>query len=207
MHLATLDFARADRWVNQEAAQTCFVMGGVVSTYDGSTYTEASFLYSPESVSAVTSGGGAVTGTVQYLAVFEGYDRAGNLRQSAPSPPFTVVASSNEIQVTFPCYTFATAGSISAGVGQFEIVNVALYRTIASGDNFYRLTSINQTSNSGAERFQQPFEHVSRQHLGRDAPNGAALRLREQRRARELLRSGRSLCVHAPEPPRHVRRG
>ena len=37
VHLATLDFARADRWLNQEAAQTCFIMGGVVSTYDGST--------------------------------------------------------------------------------------------------------------------------------------------------------------------------
>jgi hypothetical protein len=120
---------------------------GVVNSYDGANVSEQNFLIYPENVILVqgtTLGALTLSSTYGYIAVYEWVDNKGNIVQSTPSPATSITLPSsgnNSIGIMVP--TLRVTGK--------QNVNIVIYRTIANGSIYYRLSTItnNPLSNYG----------------------------------------------------------
>jgi hypothetical protein len=151
--LETLDFSNsiAD-FQNTQLDKNQFITGTLPSVYDGAQFYEAGFLLFPEQMTANVAGGGSLTGTYQYVAIYEFNDRNGQRRQSAPSIPVSVVASSSTIDLTIPAPVMSNYGF--NGLDQSSRIQINIFRTDANGTVFHRLTQAafsNGTSGSSVQ--------------------------------------------------------
>jgi hypothetical protein len=132
------DNIEANQGVIQQ--NTLVLNGGIVSQYDTASVTELGFSIYPDGMTGVVGTSGSIpAGTYIYYATYEWTDALGNLHQSAPSLPMTVVIGSGG------------AGSVGLKVQNLILtqkidVNIVFWRTIAvasgGGVLAYRLATI-----------------------------------------------------------------
>lgn len=115
--------------------QNLHIPGGFLKIYDGETVVEQNFHLYPDALSIANSAtaGSVANGTYQYIAVYEWIDSKGQMHRSAPSIPVshTVSGGPKGVDVTIPCLR----------VTQKQAVQIAVYRTTASGTLFYKVSS------------------------------------------------------------------
>ncbi len=128
----TFDFTEPQ--VALELSDDLHITGGILSMYDGAQVCEHGFNLYPENMQFSASGSGSFTGSYQAFAIYEWMDNYGLIHQSAPSPVVTTTASSN---ATFN-YTIPTLRLTS----KITPISIAIYRTLANQENFFRVTSI-----------------------------------------------------------------
>jgi hypothetical protein len=105
---------------------------GLVYDFDGQNVVEHGFHLFPEKPTASVTGGSLVSGSYDYVAVYEWVDVQGQVHQSAPSIPLNVsLSGSSKVTITVQ----------STPVTLKEGVEVALYRTLDTGTIYYRVTS------------------------------------------------------------------
>jgi hypothetical protein len=92
--------------------------------------------FAPEPPTAITIAG-ALTGSYQYLAVYEITDAFGNKSYSTPSVPFTIALAAQGAQVSI--YTPDLLPTTTN-------VSVAIYRTTANGTLFYKIKQFSLSS-------------------------------------------------------------
>lgn len=121
---------------NVDIANGLYIVGGVVSLYDGVGVTEAGFNLYPEgsTVDGNGSGGHLSDGTYSYKATYEWIDNFGQLNRSAPSPlgdslTLSGGGSSQSSNLKIPTLPFTLKTS----------VQIVVYRTNANGTAYYRL--------------------------------------------------------------------
>lgn len=122
-----------------EYADSLYFSGSMPKTYDGTNVTEAGFTLYPENLtlqSELTGAGGTIdVGTYSYKAVFEYYDSQGRLFESKTSPALqytvTTGGATHSLVVRIP----------SVLISEKAKVIVALYRTVASGTVYYKVSS------------------------------------------------------------------
>jgi hypothetical protein len=127
-----LDFNGANAYSADTAGQLAMFNGGVVQAYDGRTVSEWGFHLFPEITDLTqsnTAGGAIANGTYSYLAVFQWTDALGNLHQSTPSDPVSIVTTGLNDTVTIT----ATLAFLSAKSN----VAVAFYRTQNAGSVYF----------------------------------------------------------------------
>lgn len=132
-----LDFASSNQFLSAEAADNLHVVGGVLSNYDGVTFSEHGFHLYPEGLSAsLSSGASPGAGTYQYVACYEWPDHQGQIHRSLPTvAPLTVnVGSGQRPTISIPTLRLSDKDSRTP-------VQIALFRTEDVGDLFYRVTS------------------------------------------------------------------
>jgi hypothetical protein len=114
-----------------------FVASNGAYANDGGKLTYMNFALYPDPITSVTrTGAGAIAdGTYSYVLVYEFYDNKGNLLESSPSVPYTAVYNAGLGASTY------TVASVATSVLRQSGVQVALYRTTASGTIYYRLNS------------------------------------------------------------------
>jgi hypothetical protein len=141
--LETIDFSDdTSNFQNSQLDPNIFISGGVSSIYDGANFYENQFLLFPEQPLAVTSGSGVLTGTYEYIAIFELIDRNGQVRQSATSIPVSIVTSSNEVTITVNVVIQSNYGFLSNSTNFNEVIGVSLFRTDSDGTVFHRLSNV-----------------------------------------------------------------
>jgi hypothetical protein len=138
----TLDFAATEAYQAIQANGSLLLNGGVLSQYDGKSVTEQGFNQSPVIAGAdtiATTGGHMPDGTYRYLIVYQWYDASGNLHQSAPSSVYTVdlIGGTSTQKVTLYYNTL----SLTQRTTGSSKVQVAIYRTMASGTEYFQITS------------------------------------------------------------------
>lgn len=130
-----LDFSTAQRFQSVESAGALHIVGGALQMYDGRAVVEHGFHLFPEGVTGSMGGGGVMaTGAYQWRAVYEWTDRTGRVHRSAPSPALSLASVSgvtDAASITVPTLRLTAKAD----------VRIVLYRTLANGTTFYRLTS------------------------------------------------------------------
>lgn len=124
---------------NAEMADALHICAGVVRIYDGSSVTEHGFHVFPETLSlsgSAGSGGSMSDGSYGYVAVYKWTDNTGKDHRSAPTQLGLTVAlsgggTSQTASITVPTLRLT----------EKENVVIELYRTEASGTEYYRVTS------------------------------------------------------------------
>lgn len=141
---STVDFTPRPFPSGQVLGPNLYLPGGYLRTYDGVGLVEAGFHVAPElkSVTSGASGGAIGAGSYLYRAVYEWRDSNGQLQQSAPSAPLSVTMSGSTNTQTVSVTTLSLTEKL-AEKGRND-VSIVLYRTLANGTVFYRVTS--QTS-------------------------------------------------------------
>lgn len=131
-----LDYTQDARFSSVVLGDNLHICGGLLQAYDGAQLVEHGFNLFPENLTATpsASGGNIATGIYLYRAVYEWTDAKGQLHRSAPSAPLTV-------SVTGP------SGSVAFSIPTLRLtekpdVLMAVYRTVANGDIYYKVTSI-----------------------------------------------------------------
>lgn len=109
---------------------------GLPSYYDGQTVAELNFNLYPSNVTGtVLSGSGNLSaGSYSYAVTYEWTDLLGNVHRSTPSEPITKTATMGDrVSLVIPNLR------ITAKTTQ---VNIVVYRTLANGTVYYRVTSL-----------------------------------------------------------------
>jgi hypothetical protein len=135
----TLNFASDNIFLSATQSRNLFLVGGVLNSYDGVSFTEHLFNQYPERVSAVASGadGFLSTGTYQYAVTYEWTDNYGQIQRSAPSVPLSVsVTALNHVALTLPTLRL-TAKHLNR-----HPVSIVVYRTTANGTLFFRASDV-----------------------------------------------------------------
>lgn len=136
----SVDFTRQEIFTAAQLGKNLHIVGGVLNMYDGGNVVEHGFHLYPENVSVAQSGAaGVADGVYQYVVVYEWTDNYGQLHRSAPSVPvsFTVTGGPRNVTVTIPTLRLtAKNGTIRSNV------SLAVYRTEAAGEIFYRVSSV-----------------------------------------------------------------
>lgn len=139
----SLDFTNQDVFTAAQLGNNLHIVGGVLGMYDGQSVVEHGFHLYPENLSGAdsASGGSMSDGTYLYVGVYEWTDNFGQVHQSAPSVPLSVVVngggSSQSVTITFPTLR------LTAKQDDRSNVSLVVYRTEAAGtDLFYRVTSV-----------------------------------------------------------------
>jgi hypothetical protein len=137
----TFDFNNIDAYQGIIQQDTTVLNGGIVSQYDGAQVTELGFNVDPDGVSllGIASGGGLIGSSIGnrfvYYVTYEWTDANGNLHQSAPSLPVTVIFSSgsgNSVQIQWAACTLSQKQNITNKV----------WRTIANGTIAYLVVAV-----------------------------------------------------------------
>jgi len=114
--------------------------GGIVQMYDGIGVVEHGFLLYPEDIqvnAATITGGSMAPGVYQYSICYEWTDNQNNIHRSAPSPAVEVtIASPNNSATLLVKYL-----PLTEKIGD-RPVQIVVYRTTASGQILYRVTSL-----------------------------------------------------------------
>lgn len=131
-----------------DAISSIFALGisaGAPFTYDGQSPSEMGFLWYPERITAVPTGGGTLTGVFSYIITYEWTDSLGNIHRSATSPPISVTLSSQTTAMTLPTLgitwrqrhapTKVSGQSLFQNAGQN--VKICVYRTAAGGTTYF----------------------------------------------------------------------
>lgn len=141
VRLLTFDFSSTE--VDQALViNTMISNGGLLKSYDGYSNVEVGFNQFP-SITAVAGSGSLSAGTYQVSAVYEWLDLNGDLYQSAPSIPASVVVGA--------------AGSVIVSVNNLSLtdkqfprnnITIALYMTDANGTVLKRVSATTSTYNN-----------------------------------------------------------
>jgi hypothetical protein len=119
--------------------------GGLPSAFDGTTLAPLGFTLAPIIISSTNPGGTTqAAGTYQYYAVYEWRSQDGVLHRSHPGPVFSVTlgaAGGVSLTITNASLDHHLPDSATAFATSGNPVIVAIYRTEANGDTFYRLTN------------------------------------------------------------------
>lgn len=136
----SLNFLSSNTFLRAQASNNLHITGGYLSMYDGNSVVEHGFHLYPETPSNSASGiGGSITaGTRQYVVTYEWTDNYGNVHRSAPSIPLSVTNAGATSTNTLTIATLRITNKITPRTP----VSIVLYRTIASGTIFYRVSSI-----------------------------------------------------------------
>lgn len=131
----TVDFTSSYRYASAELGGNLLLAGGVLHAYDGQTVTEAGFHFFPEGLTGTASGsGGSVdAGLHQYRVVYEWTDATGQIHRSAPSDVYEVTTAALD-SVTLAIPTLRVTSKTG--------VRLVVYRTVAAGTTFYRISSL-----------------------------------------------------------------
>jgi hypothetical protein len=130
-----LDLDSASRFQTVTMARNLLVAGGILSSYDGTSFVECGYNVYPEGVTAVAAGsGGSMTaGAHQYTVTYEWTDARGQIQRSATSIPVSVTTVANDaVTVTVPTLRLTRK----------DKVRIVVYRTQAAGTTFNRVTSV-----------------------------------------------------------------
>lgn len=118
-----------------ELGQNLHIPGGFLKIYDGEDVVEHNFHLWPDALTVGNSAtaGSVANGTYQYIAVYEWIDSKGQIHRSAPSiaVSHTVSGGPKGVDVTVPCLRVTQKGNVQVGI----------YRTVASGSLFYKVSS------------------------------------------------------------------
>lgn len=119
-----------------EFGKSSIVAAGMVLDCDGEEILENGYLVSPERVLVSIDGGsGSISAGVRsYKIVFESYNSKGELTRSAPSPSVSITNTDNNknfIEWVTPAF----------GQRQVYRSRATIYRTVASGDVYYKVKS------------------------------------------------------------------
>lgn len=137
IQLATYDFSGPD-WKSAQVGDTTYIAGGILQAFDGSRLTEAGFIAAPDAPTLGLTGTG-LTGTYNYVAVYETIDAAGNLILSGVSLPATVAPSNQSVTVTQPPLNVSMRVTSTYDPN----VQISIFRTLAGGEApYYLLRSI-----------------------------------------------------------------
>lgn len=136
----------------QETVSLCLAAtGSMVGWYDGTEEVELSFAHTPtiEEVSSVAAGVNnfphlPVPQQWLYRAVYEWWDDEGNLHQSAPSAAVAVIYVVDTQSVTFAVQTIGATRKGRPEHGEGRPVQIAIFRTTANGQQFFRLFPVQQ---------------------------------------------------------------
>lgn len=131
----TVDFTSTYRYASAELGNNLLISGGILHAYDGRTICEAGFHFFPEGLTgtAAGSGGSIDAGAHQYRCVYEWTDAQGQIHRSAPSAAYQVTTAANDsVTLTLPTLRITAK----------DAVRIVVYRTVASGSTFYRISSL-----------------------------------------------------------------
>lgn len=137
-----LNFTVEEIYQSAQLGENLHIVGSFLSIYDGISTVESGFHVYPEGVSTSpqTSGGSMADGTYSYKVVYEWTDNRGQLHRSNPSAAVGAVVSggsgSGSVDLTIPTLRLTQKTSPRAEV------SLAVYRTVASGTIYYRVSSI-----------------------------------------------------------------
>ena len=126
-----------------EFSDLLYMAAGTPLCYDGQDLFEEGFAHAPEVITLTASGGGGPLsgGNYQIVFVYEWFDGQGNRWQSAPSLPFSFVATNGH---TYTATVRQLRGSLKSGV------QTVPYRTTANGTVFYRDSALGNTPQTDA---------------------------------------------------------
>lgn len=122
------------------------VTGGILQSYDGSSFLEYTPLLFPEGGTAtpVGSGGSLGAGAYQYKFVYEVIDAAGRVHYSAASQAIDVTAAaSDSVTLKFPVLHAAS---------DMDRVNLVVYRTKKDEDVFFRVWTADAARAAGLKQ-------------------------------------------------------
>lgn len=131
---------------SSELANTLHLTGGLLWSYDGASMVEQNFLLFPECTNAVnTPGAGLSAGSYQYVATYEWMDAQGQLHQSTPSVPRTVIVVGGATGTVLS--SFLNLWVTNKTQPNIAKINLAIYRTEAnSAGPFYRVSGYEPNS-------------------------------------------------------------
>lgn len=135
---SSLNFVSANKFLTATQSNNLMLVGGVLQSYDGVSFTEHLFHLYPEGASAVAAGadGFLSTGTYQYLITYEWSDNYGQVQRSSTSTALSVsVTANNHVTLTIPTLRLTAKQSPRAPV------SIVIYRTQVNGTTFNQVTS------------------------------------------------------------------
>lgn len=141
----TFDFSRRQPGLRSQPVEQrgcLYHPGAYAGSYDGESDVEDAFA-APPFIRAAGGGVGLIPpGAYLYTAIYEWFDNAGNLMQSAPAPIESYDTSGagvpSQSVLTIRTLGLSRMGDPSTGVGRN--ISIAVFRTEAGGSVFYRLT-------------------------------------------------------------------
>jgi len=140
----TFDFSRRQDGLRSQPVEQrgcLYHPGSYAGAYDGESDVEVAFAAPPLVTSAGGGAGGILPGAYLYTAIYEWPDNAGNIVQSAPAPLESYDTSggpNTQAILTIRTIGLSRMGDPSTGVG--KNISIAVFRTLAGGSVFYRLT-------------------------------------------------------------------
>lgn len=142
LELATLDFAPTNAWQPATLGPLACLAGGTPAYYDGKRVAEIGF-WVPPKITSISSpgGGGSLSGTYGYAAIYEQPDGTGQFHRSAPSAPVTYHpgAASPTITVNVASLQVTSRYDSDSAEATKNPVRIALYRTVDAGATYYRV--------------------------------------------------------------------
>lgn len=136
----TLDFANKDAYQGVQESDSLILNGSIVSAYDGVNVSELNFNVSPDNFQTTqTTGSGfhISTGTYIYWSTYVYVDSNGNLSESSPSDPWTVVIGSGvtagKVTATFQTFGLSTKILNQNSGSTLSPVSARLYRSLNNG--------------------------------------------------------------------------
>lgn len=133
--ISQMTFTFGSPLMTNKIGENLEVSGGLLTMFDGVNSVEHGFNVYPENViaSGHTTGGLLGTGSYQYVVVYEWTDAQGQLHQSAPSIPVTMVTTTATSSATITVPTLRITDK--------QNVYIFVYRTIVNGTQFYQITN------------------------------------------------------------------
>lgn len=130
-----------NRLQSANVAGNTYIAGGVTTVFDGRSLVESGFAAAPEIVRAIPGAGGSLTPgtTYQYMLSYEWVDAQGNRHQSTPSDPFVVTLGVGEDTVDL-WLVRPSAQRFLVEWNTPAVITAHLYRTLANGSVFYRVS-------------------------------------------------------------------
>jgi hypothetical protein len=135
--------ANSDSIETREIGNLLFIANGQIQIYDGNVPVEYGFLYYPEEItnpSNATTAGSLTNGTRYYVAVYQWYDKHGQLHLSTTSIPFKVVlsggTSTQKTTIRVP-----TLRLTEKQLASYSNVTIGLYRTVDNESIYYSINS------------------------------------------------------------------
>lgn len=133
----SFDFSSENANVAKNVDGVVALNGAVMQLYDGLTCTEFGFHLFPEitNLADASTGGNIANGTYNYIAIYSWIDDQGNLHQSAPSIPVSVVVADGTS-------TSAITVSVTTNyLSQKQNAWVAIFRTQTLGSIYYLVSN------------------------------------------------------------------
>jgi len=136
VNTTNLDFLHSNNFLSVGMNGNLYTVGGILQSYDGSTYVEHGFHLYPEGFTLTPSASGGLlgTGTYFYAVTYEWVDNNGGRQISTPSIATSTVFASgttNSVSLTIPTLRLTRKSK----------VQIVIYRTTANGTLLYRVTS------------------------------------------------------------------